>query len=846
MSNVNTKPKAKVTKTSAPGATSSSKKLKNLFIVESPAKIKTITKHITKIATTLGDKDLANFEIIASYGHFRDLSMSKGKDYVVNGITNNYEPEYIDSEMDLKKKVIANLKYKCKNSEIVWLAADLDREGEAIAWHVQELIGEHNYRRIAFNAITYDEILKAVQNYRQVDMNLVNAQQSRRIFDRLIGFKLTEFLWKQFQYNKNSTLSAGRVQSVALRMIVDKMKKINDYTSESLWHGLGSFMIKGYPQPLNDCKLFYKNGKKYDLTEYTSREQVEKFWHEMNYKFVIDSYKISVSKDYPGKPFITSTLQQAAYTRFGFKLETTMKTAQELYEAGKITYMRTDSANYSDAFKQTGKDFILKHFGDDYLNMKAVMPTEDQKKEKDAKAKAKAKAKTKAKTNDSKKDTKNEFAQEAHEAIRPTDIDFHYDKLDMSDQCKKLYKLIWKHTTASLMTPAEYDVFDIYIVTTDSKFVFKGTVKGLKFKGYKILDGEVSGKTKTNAKNTSADADTHAPVLGDDGEEIEEVPDTSINIKQLTKLIESCQSDESKIKCTMIVLKNHWTTPPMHYTMPSIVQDIEKNGIGRPSTYQSIIQKLFERNYVVESHLQGVDKKYIDYIWKCDDPKCVDKNINNKPLYQRKKSIIPTEIGIKVVEYLTNNYKDVMDISFTAQMEQNLDNMAKGEIEYKEFVKMFGNNFMEVHKTVLVNNKQEGGDKESVKTQNKQFQLGNMTCIVFRDKYKNESIRYEKKGEPQYLNLTNYFNYARKSIASITENEIKLLMKLPTYIQDEKQMMYGRYGLYIVEDNGKKYPFPKKQLSQLIEDLYGPDSVTLELTDAELFDKQLKTKDKDA
>lgn len=539
---------------------------KNLVIVESPAKAKTIEKILGK-----------DFHVVASFGHVRDLPKSKlGVD-----VENNFKPSY--STIKGKGEVIKNLKDMAKKSDKVFLASDPDREGEAIAWHIAYALklSENDPNRIEFNEITETAIKDSIKHPRKIDMDKVNAQQARRILDRLVGYEISSLLWKSI----SSNTSAGRVQSVALKLICDLEDEIKKFIPVKFWEIKGEFTNK------LKLSLYKVEDKKIDkLTDEKVVEEIKKV--EKKDFEVIEAKVLKKSKNSP-LPLKTSTLQQLASSYLGFSASKTMRIAQGLYEGidiegthkGLITYMRTDSTRISDDAVEMAKNYILENFGKEYLGVK--------------------------KTNKSK-----QKIQDAHEAIRPTDINLTPDSLKntLDKDQQKLYKLIWERFVISQLAPMKYEQFEL--VCNYDKFSFRGTINKIIFDGYyKIFKEEED-----------------LP-LG-------EFPDIKVgDILKLEKLL----------------IKEDYTKPPSRFTESSLVKKLEAEGIGRPSTYATIIETLKKREYVA---LEG-------------------------------KSFVPTALGYEIKNKLDENFPNIMNIKFTAELENELDEVAEGEKDWISLLSVF-------------------------------------------------------------------------------------------------------------------------------------------------------------
>jgi DNA topoisomerase-1 len=561
---------------------------KNLVIVESPGKIK-------KIQSFLG-KD---YKVVASYGHIRDLAKgNKGIDK-----TNNFEPKYIVSSE--KKDVVKGLKKLAQKAETVWLAGDNDREGEAISWHVKEVLNlpDSKTKRIIFTEITKNAIQRAIENPVQLDSNLVNAQQARRVLDRLVGFDLSPLLWKKVKPN----LSAGRVQSVALRIVVEKEKEIQTFKTSSDFKVNGNFKHKE-----EDVKAVLNKRFK---NKSDSKAFLEKC---KTSKFTVESVEKKPGKKTSPAPFTTSTLQQAASSRLGFSLSRAMSAAQSLYEGGYITYMRTDSVVLSeDALNSIEKEIKTK-YGAKYSNRK------------------KYKSKSKG-------------AQEAHEAIRPVYMD--KEIAGDSADCKRLYELIWKRTMASQMSDAKVERTTVTtkISKTNEKFVTKGEVV--------TFDGFLKLYTPDSNDN--------------DGDESGILPDFTVG---------------DELGVVDIVAAQSFKKPPTRYSESNIVKKLEDLGIGRPSTYASIISTIQNRKYVEIKDVESVEKT-VDKLTLYKGE--ISEESKTEKYGGEKKKLVPSEIGIMVTDYLIGAFESVMDYNFTANVENDFDEIAKGNSVWQEVIKNF-------------------------------------------------------------------------------------------------------------------------------------------------------------
>ena len=671
---------------------------KNLVIVESPAKAKTIEKYLGP-----------DFKVASSYGHISDLpSKELGVD-----VENDFKPKYTISKD--KKDVVKELKKKADNAELVWLASDEDREGEAIAWHLSEnlKLENHKTKRIVFREITKNAILKAIENPREIDYNLVNAQQARRVIDRLVGFEISPILWRKVK----GGLSAGRVQSVAVRLLVDREKEINNFITKS------SFKVV--------AKFANSTGVEF-LAQYSenfsSKDDVVSFLEKnVNSNFNISSIEKKPAKKTPSPPFTTSTLQQEASRKLGFNVSRTMSAAQKLYESGNITYMRTDSVNLSNDALNSAEHVISKNYGDNYAKRRKFS-------------------------------SKNKGAQEAHEAIRPTNLeksDVHMD----SDQ-SRLYKLIWLRTIASQMSDAvlERTTFKIKSSSYLNEFSSKGEV--IKFDGF--LKVYIAGVDNS-----------------EDSESSGILPSLSVG-ENLTNV--------------NIVATEKFSRPPFRFSEAALVKKLEELGIGRPSTYAPTITTIQNRKYVSKGVFEGDERKFTEL-------KLSNGNIEN---YQRteitgsdKGKLVPTEVGIIVTDFLVNNFKNILDYNFTASVEQDFDKIASGDKNWTNILKEFYGTFHPNVEDVKENAERESGERllgtDPVSGRKVIVRLGKFGPMVQIGKVDDEE-------KPIYAGLLPH-----QKISKISLEESLELFKLPCYVGDfenEKvESNAGRFGPYVKHNN---------------------------------------------
>ncbi|WP_431216750.1 type I DNA topoisomerase [Puia sp. P3] len=574
---------------------------KNLLIVESPAKAKTIEK-------ILGE----DFEVKSCYGHIRDLE--KG-DMGID-IKNNYRPRYIIPED--KEKVVKELKSVAKKSGEVWLATDEDREGEAISWHLCEVLGldPGTTKRIVFHEITKPAIQSAVTKPRTVDMNLVNAQQARRILDRIVGFELSPVLWRKMSVKNN--LSAGRVQSVAVRIIAEREREINAFVPVSTFKIEALFTAKDVS---GKAVTFSAEGKKQ-----SSAANAETFLQGL-YRGRLHRYGHSGQareKDARG-PFTTSTLQQEASRKLGYSVSRTMLLAQKLYESGKITYMRTDSVNLSELAMDAAANQIKSQYGQKYVQPRKFK-------------------------------NKNESAQEAHEAIRPT----YMDAMTVDDaDCRRLYELIWKRTMASQMADAELEktIAKIQISTNKEELTASGEV--LKFDGF----------LKVYMEDRDEDEVT------DEDEQEGMLPPLTVRQDLPLKEMKAVE---------------RFTRPQPRYTEASLVKKLEELGIGRPSTYAPTISTILKRGYVEKRDKEGIRRDFRILSLKHDK---IEKVVEQENTGAEKSKLFPTDLGLVVTDFLKQYFDDIMDYHFTARIEEEFDEVARGKMQWSKMIDDFYNPF---------------------------------------------------------------------------------------------------------------------------------------------------------
>ena len=690
---------------------------KNLVIVESPAKAKTIEKFLGK-----------DFEVLSSYGHIRDL---KKKDFSVD-IEHNYKPIY-EIPAD-KKKLVETLKQEADKADMVWLASDEDREGEAIAWHLFEVLKlkPEKTKRIVFHEITKDAILHAIENPRDIDLNRVDAQQARRVLDRIVGFELSPVLWKKVK----PALSAGRVQSVAVRLIVEREREISAFKPEAAYRVIGEFLLPG-------GELL-----KAELSQRLKTEDEAKALLEAckTAQFSIGDVTVKPAKKSPAAPFTTSTLHQEAARKLGFSVAQTMMVAQRLYEAGHITYMRTDSVNLSSLAINTTKDEIVKTLGERYLHIRNYH-------------------------------THTKGAQEAHEAIRPTYISHH--EINASSQEKRLYELIWKRTIASQMSDAELEKTTATISVSGRKEHFVAVGEVLKFDGF----------LKVYMESTDDESDAEG------------------NDKMLPALAKGDVLALSSVTST-----ERFSQAPARYTEASLVRKLEELGIGRPSTYAPTISTIQQREYVEKGDRKGTERKY--RMLTQHDGK-IESGEKTELTGADKGKLLPTDIGVVVNDFLTEYFPDILNYNFTANVEQQFDDIAEGKTVWNDEIDHFYKLFHPVVESALalrlehkVGERVLGTDPKSGRPVS--VKIGRFGPLV-------QIGSPEDTEKPLFASLLK-----GQSMSTITLEEALKLFDLPRTLGDFEGKTVvvgiGRFGPYIRHD-GKYVSLPKE---------FTPQGVSLE------------------
>src|SRR5688500_596868 len=677
---------------------------KNLMIVESPAKAKTIEKFLGK-----------DFKVKSSFGHIRDLEKGNGAIDIANG----FEPKYIISPE--KKKTVKELKEAAKNAEEIWLATDEDREGEAISWHLCSVLDLDldKTKRIVFREITKPAIQKAISEPRTVDLNLVNAQQARRVLDRLVGFELSETLWRKVK----GKLSAGRVQSVAVKLVAEREREINAFVAEAFFKIQSIFKVNADDGRLYEFKA--------ELPEKIDTKPAAKKWIEKckGAEFKVDSVEVKPATRKPAPPFTTSTLQQEASRKLGFNVKRTMSTAQKLYELGYISYMRTDSVNISETAQKAILAEISKSFGASYVQPRQFT-------------------------------SKSTNAQEAHEAIRPSYPE--NPTIEGEKDMERLYDLIWKRALASQMADAKLErtIVNISVSTHKNEFlVAKGEV--IKFDGFLKLYME-------NQDDEPEDEDSAI------------LPPLKKN--QILELKEMTGTER-------------YTKPPARYTEAGLVKKLEELGIGRPSTYAPTISKIMkeDRGYVIKENRPGVEREYAVITLSAQNLAEEVKTENTGAISNR---LIPTDMGLLVTDFLNENFSEVMDYNFTAEIEKQFDIIAEGDLVWNKMIESFYGPFHQLVEETLDSAARVRGRRDlgidpvsgqTILTQMTRF--GPVVQIGTR-----EEVGEEEK--PRFASLR-----PGQSIETITLEEALELFKLPKTLEEyngkEVVIGVGRFGPYV-------------------------------------------------
>lgn len=705
---------------------------KNLIIVESPAKAKTIQKFIGK-----------DFTVISSKGHVRDLPQ---KDLGID-VDKSFEPKYVI--LDDKKSLISDIKKKAEEADVVWLATDDDREGEAISWHLMQVahLDPAKVRRIVFHEITKSAIDNALAHPRELDVNLVDAQQARRVLDRLVGFELSPVLWRKVK----PQLSAGRVQSVAVKLIVEREHEIEKFNSTF------SYKVEGDFIPVRDGKIHLNA----ELNKrFNKKEDAVAFLEACkDAEFKVTAVEKSPGKRSPAPPFTTSTLQQEAARKLGFSVSKTMVVAQQLYESGYITYMRTDSVNLSTLALATAKEVITELYGAEYSHLHNYV-------------------------------TRSKGAQEAHEAIRPTDMSRQTVPGDTF--VKHLYELIWKRTIASQMSDAKTEKTNITIPVSNRKEKFVATGEVILFPGFL--------KVYTESKD-------------EDSEEVK-------------GMLPAMQLEEP-LNAQSITATQRFAQPPARYTEASLVKKLEELGIGRPSTYAPTITTIQKRGYVLKQTRPGQERQYDCIELKGNQ---IKEEMKTEKVGYEKDKIFPTDVGIVVNDYLQQNFEEIMDYGFTADVEKRFDDIAEGKEQWQDMLQHFYGDFHQSVDHDLNYSAKASGERllgyDPVTNAKVLAKLGKYGPMVqIGENYADEKPRYARLRPNQF-------------IETLTLEEALELFKLPRTVGEwegsEVTVGAGRFGPY-VRYNDKFVSIPKDE---------DPIEITLERCVELLKEKQKKDADR--
>jgi DNA topoisomerase-1 len=690
---------------------------KNLLIVESPAKAKTIEK-------ILGE----DFEVRSCYGHIRDLEKSEmGID-----LNNKFTPRYaVPSD---KEKVVKELKSIAKKAKEVWLASDEDREGESISWHLSEVLGldPKKTKRIVFHEITAPAIKKAVDNPRLINMNLVDAQQARRILDRIVGFELSPVLWRKIGMQRS--LSAGRVQSVAVRLIAEREREINQFLPESVFKISAQFTAPD----INKKKVKFKAEGPQKLA---TGSAAEKFLNECKgAKYTVKDINVKDGKRTPSAPFTTSTLQQEASRKLGYSVSKTMLLAQKLYESGKITYMRTDSISLSETAVDAIKAEINSSFGAQYYQPRKFK-------------------------------NKNESAQEAHEAIRPTYM--NESKVDDAD-LNRLYELIWKRTIASQMSDAQFEKTVAKIEVSTNKETLSASGEVMKFDGFLKVYLESNDDEDEEGVN--------------EGEESLLPP---LTVGQVLDFIEMTGLER-------------FSRPSARYTEASLVKKLEELGIGRPSTYAPTISTIMKRNYVEKREKEGIKRNF--QILSLNNKDEITTVTSSEITGAEKNKLSPTDLGLVVTDFLKLHFSKVMDFNFTAKIEGEFDEIAAGKLLWSDMLASFYKPFHTTIEHTLENAERAKGERElgfdpvsGKKLITRMGRYGPMVQIGHQD----------EEEKPRFAKLK-----ASQSIETISFEEALELFKLPRTLgqfeDEDVSVNIGRFGPYAA--HAKKFYSLNKEM----------------------------------
>ncbi|MBQ6765978.1 MAG: type I DNA topoisomerase [Paludibacteraceae bacterium] len=693
--------------------------MKNLVIVESPAKAKTIEKFLG-----------SDYHVMSSFGHIRDL---KTKDISIDFSNGGYKPIYeVPSD---KKKIVSELKSQVKSADKVYLASDEDREGEAIAWHLAEVLGldKATTSRIVFHEITKPAILEAIKEPRTIDLNLVDAQQARRVLDRIVGFELSPILWKKIK----PQLSAGRVQSVAVRLIVEREREIKNFKYDA-YYKVTALITTAAGDALT---------AELDTRFQTKKEAMTFLESCKDAKFKVADISTKPAHRSPAAPFTTSTLQQEASRKLGFSVAQTMMIAQHLYENGHITYMRTDSVNLSSLAINTAKQEIVEAYGAEYSKVRRYT-------------------------------TKSKGAQEAHEAIRPTYMSNH--TIQGTRQEAALYDLIYKRTLACQMADADIERTQITLTSDATPYKFIAVGEVIKFDGF----------LKVYKEGSDDEQEQDLKIL------------PTVNVGDILTY--------NKIECT-----ERFTQRPPRYTEASLVRKMEELGIGRPSTYAPTISTIQAREYVLKGDKEGFKREYNQLLLSKGK---IKESVKSETVGVEKGKLLPTDTGTVVNDYLSNNFSDIIDYNFTADVEKNLDKVAEGKANWEKTIDTFYKGFhKEIEESLQQKAEHKVGERmlgtDPVSGRPVSVKIGRYGVVAQIGSASDEE-------KPKFASLKK-----GQSIESVSLEEVLELFKLPRTVGEFEgksvTAAIGRYGAYLAH-NGKFYSLPK-----------GSDPLTVTIEEAE-------------
>jgi DNA topoisomerase I len=691
----------------------------NLVIVESPTKCKIIQKYLNNL------KDFTTpFYVTASKGHICVLD-EKVLSIEIDSEKKTFTPKYVIGKG--QEELVKRLKKLCKQADTIWLASDNDREGEAIAYHISQTFSKElkgkTVHRVIFNEITQGALSNAFRNPTSINYDLVSSQECRRMLDRIVGYKLSPQLWKAFP-NESITLSAGRVQSAALHILLDHEKEIRKFLHEpsSHWQCTATFKNLGKA-------TLYKSGKSYFMD---AKVQAKIFIKQLFMDFSVTNIDEYETRNSPDVPFTTSGLQQASYIKLNFSPQKTMQIAQKLYEQGKITYMRTDSTYINADYSNECREYVQLKYGDDYVNSK-----------------------------------QKNMAKSAHEAIRPTTTEYVVEDLNSDEN--KLYKLIFNRTMAFFMSDTIYKHYDIHISDSgfESSMYFNLSSKEVKFDGHKRISAVKSSQ-------------------------------------HMNKPLKKSYIDEilqKEKQSTEVEMRQCWLDPPLHYNDATFIKKMDQLGLGRPSTYSTILTKLYDKHYIERKDIDARVVKTQSYLRKNDT---IESSEHESKIGSEKSKIVVTELGSKIDRYLEEGFNYIIDSKFTKNMEDALDNISSKQTSQSDVLSRFWGKFEEDLKK-----------NATVATGCKTIKLGKITYVIRHAKY---GAVIENKSKRQFISLTYYLDEIKKtkSLDSITDKDVLFLTSLPKEVDKIGMLCYGPYGFY-TKRNGFNKKMSPDDVSSLIK-----------------------------